>query len=221
MLSLHARRSRRSIRARCVIRQSEPDEDGDGNQGGERDEPARPPAGAGAPSVHEREHAAAGEGLTLRPDKRLIIDHEPSNCGHAYLAIDWQSSLKLPSAAIPPPGGKKYRAHPAWAPSGSPGILTAMRDGGMYTRLADLRVPRPWWWWATLAFLLIRDGRRTRRQLEQIGRDLGESVVTRWEQADAATESMLKMTRTMVRLTWAVVVLTVVVIGATVYLGLR
>jgi hypothetical protein len=100
-------------------------------------------------------------------------------------------------------------------------MLAAVSDNGMYTRLADLRVPRPWWWWAMLALLLIRDGRRTRRHMEGVAHDLGESVVMRWAQTDAATESMLKLTRTMVRLTWAVVVLTVVVIAATLYLGFR
>jgi hypothetical protein len=96
-----------------------------------------------------------------------------------------------------------------------------MRDGAVYIRLGDLRVPRPWWWWAALALMLVRDGRGTRRQMERTGRNLGESVVMRWEQTDAATESMLKLTRTMVRPTWAVVVLTIVVLGATLYLGLR
>ena len=96
-----------------------------------------------------------------------------------------------------------------------------MDDGGMYTRLADLRVPRPWWWWTLLALALIYNGRRTERKMERIGRDLGESVVTRWQDTDEATVAMLKMTRTMVRLTWAVVILTVVVIAATIYLGLR
>jgi hypothetical protein len=96
-----------------------------------------------------------------------------------------------------------------------------MSDGGMYARLADLRVPRPWWWWATPALALIRDGRRNGRQTERLGRDLGESVVMRWEETDSATESMFKMTQTMVWVTWAVVVLTVVVIAATLYLGIR
>ena len=91
----------------------------------------------------------------------------------------------------------------------------------MYTRLADLRVPRPWWWWALLALALIYNGRRTERKMERIGRNLGESVVTRWRDTDEATAAMLKMTRTMVGLTWAVVILTVVVIGATLYLGFR
>lgn len=91
----------------------------------------------------------------------------------------------------------------------------------MYTRLADVPVPRRWWWWGLLVLLLVRDDRKTRRGMERVGRDLGESVVKRWEDTDEATAAMLKMTRTVVRLTWAVVGLTVVVIGATVYLGLR
>ena len=91
----------------------------------------------------------------------------------------------------------------------------------MYTRLADVLVPRRLWWWALLVFLLVRDGHRTRRQMEQVGRDLGEAVVTRWSDTDEATTAMLKMTRTMVRLTRAVVVLTVVVLAATLYVGLR
>ena len=91
----------------------------------------------------------------------------------------------------------------------------------MYTRLGDVPVPRRWWWWVLLVILLVRDGRRTRRQMEQVGRDLGQAVVTRWKDTDDATASMLKMTRTMVRLTWAVVVLTVVVAGATFYIGLH
>jgi NhaP-type Na+/H+ or K+/H+ antiporter len=57
--------------------------------------------------------------------------------------------------------------------------------------------------------------------MAQVGRDLEESVVTRWEQTDAPTKSMLKLTRTMVRLTWAVVFLTVLVLGAALHVGLR
>lgn len=71
------------------------------------------------------------------------------------------------------------------------------------------------------AVVLVRDGRRTRRQMEGVGRDLAQSVVARWDHTDADTAAMLKLNRTMVRLTWAVVVLTVVVLGATLYVGLR
>ena len=103
MMSLHANGSQGSIRARSAVRRSEHGEDAEGNQGGgQHDDSSRPPASAGDPGVHEREHTPALEGLALRTDKRLIIDHEPSNRGHAYLAIDWQSSLRLPYAPIPP-----------------------------------------------------------------------------------------------------------------------
>jgi hypothetical protein len=94
-------------------------------------------------------------------------------------------------------------------------------DRGMYTRLADVPVPRRWWWWALLVVMLRLDSHRTRKQLRRVGRELGESVVSRWDQTDAATDSMLDLNRTMVRLTWATVALTVVVLGATIYLGLR
>lgn len=96
-----------------------------------------------------------------------------------------------------------------------------MPGGSFYTRLADLRVPRPWWWWLLLGLLLIRDGRRSRRKLVEVGEDLAEVVVKRWEQTDDATATMIDLNQTMVRLTWAVVALTVVVLGATLWLGLR
>lgn len=69
--------------------------------------------------------------------------------------------------------------------------------------------------------LVRRSDRRSIEVAERVGRDLAESVVTRWEQTDASTDAMLKLTRTMARLTWAVMILTVVVLGATLYVGLR
>jgi hypothetical protein len=96
-----------------------------------------------------------------------------------------------------------------------------MSNEGMYMRLADFPVPRRWWWWGLLVLLLARDGRRNRRKMKRTGKDLGKSVVARWEQVDAATAAMLKLNRTMVRLTWAVVALTLVALGVTLYLGLR
>jgi hypothetical protein len=77
-------------------------------------------------------------------------------------------------------------------------------------RLADAKVPRSPWWWAILMLLVLRDERRTVKQGEQVGRELGEVVVSRWRDTDASTEAMLDLNRTMVRLTWAVVGLTVV-----------
>lgn len=91
----------------------------------------------------------------------------------------------------------------------------------MFIKRSDLPVPRPWWWWAALLLLVIHQSRRNQRALHQVGVDLAEVTVTRWEETDEATTDMLKMTQTMVRLTWAVVALTIVVVGATLYLGLR
>lgn len=92
---------------------------------------------------------------------------------------------------------------------------------GMWVRLADVKVPRRMWWWATLVLLVRRSDRKSIAVAERVGRDLAESVVKRWEQTDAATDAMLTLTRTMVRLTWAVVVLSVIVLSATIWLGLR
>jgi hypothetical protein len=77
-------------------------------------------------------------------------------------------------------------------------------------RLADVKVPRSPWWWAILLLFMLHDDRRNVKQGEQLGRDLGEIVVNRWRDTDAATEAIIKLNRTMVRLTWAVVGLTVV-----------
>lgn len=91
----------------------------------------------------------------------------------------------------------------------------------MYTRLADVPVPRRLWWWMLLVLMLRRNSKRSRRELARVGHDLAESVVWRWEKTDASTDAMLRLTRTMVRLTWAVVGLTVIVVAATLWLGLR
>lgn len=96
-----------------------------------------------------------------------------------------------------------------------------MSKRGMWIRLADAKVPRPLWWWVLLALSVRRSNRQGMKAAEQIGRDLGESVVKRWEQTDAATDAMLKLTRTMVRLTWAIMALTVVVLAVTLYVGLQ
>jgi hypothetical protein len=94
-------------------------------------------------------------------------------------------------------------------------------ERGMWIRLADAKVPRPLWWYVLFALMVRRNGRRQIQAAEHVGRDLAESVVARWEQTDAATDAMLKLTRTMVRLTWAIMTLTVVVLLATLYVGLR
>lgn len=94
-------------------------------------------------------------------------------------------------------------------------------ERGMWIRLADAKVPRPLWWWVLLVLSVRRSGRRDIKAAEHVGRELAESVVARWEQTDAATDAMLRLTRTMVRLTWAIMALTVVVLAATLYVGLR
>lgn len=77
----------------------------------------------------------------------------------------------------------------------------------MFIKLSDLPVPRPWWWWAALLLLVIHQSRRNQRALHQVGVDLAEVTVTRWEETDEATTAQVKRT--------------IVVVGATLYLGLR
>ena len=92
---------------------------------------------------------------------------------------------------------------------------------GLWIRLADAKVPRPLWWYVLLALAVRRSNRQGMKAAEQVGHDLAESVVNRWEQTDAATDAMLRLTQTMVRLTWAIMALTLVVLAATLWLGLR
>jgi hypothetical protein len=94
-------------------------------------------------------------------------------------------------------------------------------DDRMWIRLADAKVPRPVWWWVVLVLAVRHRDRKTMKAAEKIGEELADSVVKRWEHTDAATDAMLKLTRTMVRLTWAIMGLTLIVLAATLWLGLR
>jgi hypothetical protein len=73
-------------------------------------------------------------------------------------------------------------------------------------RLADVRLPRAWPLAVLGAHLMARrEQDRSVDEAAAIGREIAESVVTRWQQNDAGTQAMIDLTRTLARLTWVLV----------------
>jgi hypothetical protein len=72
------------------------------------------------------------------------------------------------------------------------------------TRLADLRPPRYWPLSLIGGLLLARWFQRRRdRDLTEVGEELGEVTVDRWQSVDAREERLLIVTARLARLTWA------------------
>ncbi|HSS05332.1 MAG TPA: hypothetical protein VLK89_09150 [Solirubrobacterales bacterium] len=51
---------------------------------------------------------------------------------------------------------------------------------------------------------------RSLREVEDVGKDLGEITVERWREGDTRTDQMIALTKTVARLTWVLLVATVV-----------
>ena len=72
-----------------------------------------------------------------------------------------------------------------------------------------MRVSRYWPASVLAAAIMIRRrDRRMVKEADRIGREIGESVVSRWRETDERTEALIKMTRTLARLTWALLIVT-------------
>lgn len=84
-------------------------------------------------------------------------------------------------------------------------------------RLADVRLPR-YWLASVIAALLLarRQQRRSLREAESVGKDLGEITVERWREGDVRTDQMIALTKILARLTWVLLAATIVTLAVNV-----
>jgi hypothetical protein len=78
-------------------------------------------------------------------------------------------------------------------------------------------LPR-YWPVSVIAALLLarRQQNRSLREVESVGKDLGEVTVERWREGDARTDQMIALTKTLARLTWVLLAATVVTLAVNV-----